>query len=69
MFADNVKKYRRKNQYTFDDLAAQIGVTRMTVMRWEHGQITKPSKLAEQKLVDLGIIPGKKACPTCGRVF
>ncbi len=31
-----IKKFRRKQQLSVEDLAKKVGVSRMTIHRWEH---------------------------------
>ena len=42
MLGDNIRKYRKFNQMSQDELAEQLGVTRQSISLWENGQ-TQPS--------------------------
>ena len=48
-FAALVKEIRRQLTLSQEDLARQLGVSYVTVNRWENGQ-SKPSKLAKGQL-------------------
>lgn len=42
MLSDNIRKYRKSNQMSQDELAEKLGVTRQSISLWETGQ-TQPS--------------------------
>lgn len=42
MLADNIKKYRKQNDMSQDELAEKLGVSRQSVSLWENGQ-TQPT--------------------------
>ncbi len=42
MLADNIRKYRKKNNLSQDELAEKVGVSRQSVSFWETGQ-TQPT--------------------------
>ena len=50
MLANYLKKYRRKHNYSTDDMAKKVGVSYLTYWRWEHGKI--PSYKATTKLAE-----------------
>jgi DNA-binding transcriptional regulator YiaG len=52
MTADQIRKLRKKMNLFQEDLAAKIGVTPVTLSRWETGKF-KPSHLALEKLESL----------------
>ncbi|MBD2102485.1 DNA-binding transcriptional regulator [Leptolyngbya sp. FACHB-261] len=47
-----IYRIRQKTQLTQEKFAAKLGVTHLTVNRWENGH-SKPSPLALQKLEEL----------------
>ena len=49
---NEVKEIRKKLGLTQDDFAFQLGVTPMTVRRWESGK-TKPSRMARRLLEEI----------------
>jgi tetratricopeptide (TPR) repeat protein/transcriptional regulator with XRE-family HTH domain len=49
---DCLRRERESRHWTQEDLAHQIGVSTLSLLRWEKGQF-KPSKYALQKLVEL----------------
>lgn len=49
---DRLRRERSRRHWTQEDLAHQIGVSVLSLLRWEKGQF-KPSKYALQKLVEL----------------
>lgn len=57
---DRIRQFRESKGLTRDDLAEMIGVTSITLYRWETGS-TRPSPLAAEKLSSIGvsrIVPG-----------
>lgn len=42
MLPDNIKKYRKENNMSQDELAEKLGVSRQSVSLWETGQ-TQPT--------------------------
>ena len=42
MLSDNIRKYRKANQMSQDELAEKLEVTRQSISLWETGQ-TQPS--------------------------
>jgi DNA-binding XRE family transcriptional regulator len=54
--AQALKTYRLGNRLTQEDLAKQLGVSKMEIIRWE-GEKTMPSSLALERLQERGIIP------------
>ncbi len=50
-----LKAYRAKMDFSVEDLARALGVTRMQVWRWEERK-SKPSNLAMQKMKELEIL-------------
>ena len=58
-FGQQLRAWRRQRFLTQQDLATQLGVSYMTVQRWELGQ-TLPRLAHQKKLVDaLGITPAQ----------
>lgn len=55
--AQQIKIYRLGNKLTQDELARKLGVTKMEIIRWE-GEQYMPSKLALERLKELGVIKG-----------
>lgn len=60
MISRNLKSLRRKNQYTQEDIAEKINVSRQSVAKWENGESTpdiesciKLANLYNVKLDDL----------------
>jgi len=51
---DKIRKFREKLGLSQDEFAQQIGVSKMTVVRWETNS-TKPSSLAAARLEEMGI--------------
>lgn len=51
--AERLKTYRVENGYSQQDFADLVGVTTVTILRWENGT-SKPSSLAAQKLEEIG---------------
>ncbi len=49
MEAEEIKKVRKRLKLTQTELADKLGVTKTTVLNWEH-KISKPSKLALRQL-------------------
>ena len=49
MEAEEIKKIRKRLKLTQTQLADKLGVTKTTVLNWEH-QISRPSKLAKRQL-------------------
>ena len=47
--AEELKKLRRQQGWSQEDLARNLGVSFATVNRWENGK-TKPSRLAQEKI-------------------
>ena len=50
---NEIKELRKKLGLTQDNFAFQLGVTPMTVRRWEAGK-TKPSRMARRLLDEIG---------------
>lgn len=47
----NIKSFRKKYNLSREDLASKIGVSYMTIYRWEKkGLIKKPNKVIQEKL-------------------
>jgi len=46
----DLKAFRKKHKLTQAALAEKIGVTKLTVCRWEIGYIKKPHKIIEEKI-------------------
>ena len=42
MLGDNIRKYRKENNISQEDLAEKLGVTRQSISLWENNQ-TQPS--------------------------
>ena len=42
MISDNIKKYRKENNLSQDELAEKLGVSRQSISLWETGQ-TQPT--------------------------
>lgn len=60
MISTNLKRLRKNNQYTQEDVAEKINVSRQSVAKWENGESTpdidsciKLAKLYKVKLDDL----------------
>ncbi|RDY24367.1 XRE family transcriptional regulator [Romboutsia maritimum] len=60
MISTNLKRLRKNNQYTQEDVAEKINVSRQSVAKWENGESTpdidsciKLTKLYKVKLDDL----------------
>lgn len=51
---ERIRQFRESKGLTRDDLAEMIGVTSITLYRWETGS-TRPSPLAAEKLSNLGV--------------
>jgi transcriptional regulator with XRE-family HTH domain len=51
---ERIRQFREGKGLTRDDLAEMIGVTSITLYRWETGS-TRPSPLAAEKLSSLGV--------------
>lgn len=49
-----LKEFREKNGWTQEELAEKVGVSKGTINRWEQRK-SNPSKLATEKLIELGI--------------
>ena len=47
--AEELKKLRKQQGWSQEDLARNLGVSFATVNRWENGK-TKPSRLAQEKI-------------------
>ncbi len=45
----NIKAYREKHELSQEDLARMLGVTAMTVHRWENGK-SKPHRIFRKEL-------------------
>jgi DNA-binding XRE family transcriptional regulator len=45
-----IKDFRNKYKLSREDLASKIGVSYMTVYRWEKGVIKNPNKVIVEKL-------------------
>ena len=52
MKAEEIKKLRKRLNLTQIGLAEKLGVTKTTVLNWEH-KFAKPSKLAQRQLARL----------------
>ena len=52
MEAEEIKKLRKRLKLTQTELAEKLGVTKTTVLNWEH-KFAKPSKLAQRQLARL----------------
>ena len=50
---ERIRSYREKNGFSQDELATCLGVSRVTIIRWENGSV-KPSQLAAKKLEESG---------------
>jgi transcriptional regulator with XRE-family HTH domain len=59
MFKDNLKKYRNINNFTQDDLASKMFISRTLVSKWESGNIY-PTKEHIFKLSEVLNVPIKK---------
>ncbi len=50
---ERIRSYRGKKGFSQEDLATCLGVSRVTIIRWENGSV-KPSQLAAKKLEESG---------------
>jgi putative transcriptional regulator len=50
-----IKEFRMKNNLTQEQLAQKVGVSWVTISRWERG-LVKPSSLAAEKLKKLEVL-------------
>lgn len=46
----DIKAFRKKYNLSREDLASKVGVSYMTIYRWEKGLIKKPNKVIREKL-------------------
>lgn len=46
----DIKAFRKKYNLSREDLASKVGVSYMTIWRWEKGLINKPHKVIKEKL-------------------
>ena len=46
----NIEVFRKKNNLSREDLASKVGVSYMTIYRWERKLIRKPNKVIKEKL-------------------
>jgi len=46
----NIKKFREKYSLSREDLASKIGVSYMTIFRWETTPPKRPHKIIQEKL-------------------
>lgn len=46
----NIKAFRKKYNLSREDLASKIGVSYMTVYRWEKGLVKRPNQVIQEKL-------------------
>jgi len=60
---EQLRELREQNQITQEELGRFLGVTRITVLRWEHKH-TNISKRMRRKLDSLLKI---RRCPTCNK--
>ena len=48
----DIKKLRKQNDWTVEDVASKIGVSAITVYRWESGK-SKPHRIFQKKLEEI----------------
>ncbi len=48
----NIKKLRKQNGWTVEDVASKVGVSAITVYRWESGK-AKPHRTFQKKLEEI----------------
>ena len=48
----NIKKLRKKKNWTVEDVASKVGVSYMTVYRWETKK-AKPHRVFQKKLEEI----------------
>lgn len=46
----DIKTFREKYKLSREDLASKVGVSYMTIYRWEKGIIKRPNKVIKEKL-------------------
>ena len=46
----NIKSFRKKYKLSREDLASKVGVSYMTIYRWEKGFIKNPNKVIKEKM-------------------
>lgn len=56
LISGRVKLYRAQKQITQEQLAKELGVQRLQVLRWENGQ-SQPSPVMVKFLQEKGILP------------
>jgi DNA-binding XRE family transcriptional regulator len=46
----DIKTFRKKYKLSREDLASKVGVSYMTIYRWEKGFIKKPNRVIKEKM-------------------
>ena len=55
---DRIREKRKNKDYTLEQLAEEIGVTKSTVLKYENGSIAIPSDKIEKIAKSLNVSPG-----------
>jgi len=64
-FRDSLHEYRKKNNLSQKDIAIELGVTRLTIIRWEQHK-NKLTPRTTEKILKL-LKEDIKFCPCCHR--
>ena len=52
-FRDKIRKIRERNDWSKEKLAEKVGVSLMTIYRWENGEATPRSKVIKLRIAEL----------------
>jgi transcriptional regulator with XRE-family HTH domain len=55
VFSERIKQLRQKNDWSVRRLAEKVGVSLMTVYRWESGKVVPKSEVVKRKIHQLEV--------------
>lgn len=55
-FSQSLKRYRKENDLTMQEMAQKVPTTLNTIYRWEAGKALPTNQITKNRLKELGII-------------